>query len=288
MLDRYGLVASSQFVDAPSIGGRAHALVAGDGPGVVLLGGLGTPAAMWAPLAARLDGVRLHLVDLPGHGLTAPAPRLADGLRDNAPRFLTEVLDGLGLDRPVVVGNSMGSLWASWLALDRPRRVAALVHVGCPALALGTSAPLSMRLLSSRPLGRLLTWLEPPSPRQVEQLSRVVKQHPLVPELVDLLVATERMPGFRDQLLSTLHRLVRLRGSRPALRLTAAELARIEQPALLVWGEDDPFGSPGVGAGMAAAMPAATLHVVRGGHAPWLTEAEAIGHLIAPFIHRHG
>lgn len=34
MLDRYGLAASSRFVDVPSIGGWAYALVSGEGPPV--------------------------------------------------------------------------------------------------------------------------------------------------------------------------------------------------------------------------------------------------------------
>ena len=36
------------------------------------------------------------------------------------------------------------SLWTTWLAaLDHPGRVGAIVHAGCPALILGTSAPLA-------------------------------------------------------------------------------------------------------------------------------------------------
>jgi pimeloyl-ACP methyl ester carboxylesterase len=167
-------------------------------------------------------------------------------------------------------------LWASWLALDRPDKVAALVYVGCPALALGTSAPFPMRLLSVRPLGRLITRLQPPSPKQVEQLARMVKQYPLVPELVDLLVATERLPAFRSTFLAMLHRLLRLRGARPEVRLTPGQLAAIDQPALIFWGDEEPFGARNVGERMVATMPTAELHIVRGGHAPWLTDAQRI------------
>lgn len=47
------------------------------------------------------------------------------------------------------------------------------------------------------------------------------------------------------------------RGSRPERRLTADQLGRIDQPTLLFWGDDDPFGSPEVGERAVAAMPAA-------------------------------
>jgi pimeloyl-ACP methyl ester carboxylesterase len=134
VLDRHGIEAEARFVDAPVVEGRAQVLIAGEGPPIVLVNGIGTPAAMWAPLMARLRGFTLHAVDLPGYGLTDTTPNLADDLRVAAVRFLTEILDELGLDQPVFVGNSLGSLWASWLALDRPDRTSALVHVGCPAV----------------------------------------------------------------------------------------------------------------------------------------------------------
>lgn len=287
MLERSGVEAQSRFVEVPSISGRAHVLVSGEGPPVVMINGIGAPGAMWAPLMAELEGFQLFVIDLPAFGLTDTTRQFAEDLRQNAVRFLEQVLDALELDRPAFIANSMGSLWGSWLALDRGTRVAALVHVGCPALVLDTSAPIPMRVLSIPPLGRLMTRLQPPSPTQVEQLSRMVKEYPLRPELIELLVATERLPEFRQAFLSTLHAMLRLRGGRPQTRLTAEHLSRIAQPTLIFWGENDPFGSPAVGERMAAAMPAAELHVVGGGHAPWLTQAQRIAPIAERFLHAH-
>jgi 2-hydroxy-6-oxonona-2,4-dienedioate hydrolase len=284
MLDRYQVEPQSRFVDVASISGQAQVLVCGDGPAVVMLNGIGVPAAMWAPLMAELEGLRLFVVDLPGYGLTDTTAEFSQHLRRNAVRFLEDVLDGLELTRPGFLANSLGGLWAGWLALDRPDKVAALVYVGCPALALGTSAPFPMRLLSVRPLGRLMTRLQPPSPKQVEQLSRMVKQYPLVPELVDLLVATERLPGFRSTFLAMLHGLLHLRGARPEVRLTPEQLAAIDQPTLIFWGDEEPFGARNVAERMAATMPTAELHIVRGGHAPWLTDAQRIAPIATQFL----
>lgn len=284
ILDRCSVDAESRFVDVPSIGGRAHVLVCGDGSPVVMINGIGTPGAMWAPLMAELDGFRLFAVDLPAFGLTDAAEGFTENLRRNAVRFLDEVLDRLELESPCFVGNSLGSLSTSWLALDRPNRVSAMMHVGCPAIVLDSSAPLPMRLLSVKLLGRLLTWLQPPSAKQVEKLSKLVNEYPLSRELANLLLATEQLPGFRQTFLSTLHALLRLRGNRQEMRLTAEQLARIEQPTLVFWGEDDPFGPPEVGERMMKAMPAAELHVVGGGHAPWLTQAKRIAPIAEAFL----
>jgi pimeloyl-ACP methyl ester carboxylesterase len=133
-----------------------------------MLNGIGTPAAMWAPLMAELTDFQLFAVDLPGYGLTDTKRGFTDNYKHNAVRFLADVCDGLGLDKPSFVANSLGSLWTSWLALEQPKRVAAMVHVGCPAIVLDTSAPLQMRLLSIKPFGRFLIKLQPPSEKQVE------------------------------------------------------------------------------------------------------------------------
>ncbi len=283
VLDRYGIVVEERWVAAPTVNGEAHVLVTGEGPPVVLLNGIGVPAAMMAPLMVRIDGFTQYAVDLPAYGLSDAAPGSADGLRANAVRFLAEVFDGLGLDHAIVVANSLGSLWATWLAIEQPDRIAALAHIGCPAIVLDTSAPLPMRLLSARPLGRLLMRLQPPSERQVEQLAKMVHEHPLPVEIAHLILATERLDHFEDTFLAMLNRLVRLRGSRPGLAVNAEQLPAIHTPTLLVFAEDDPMGAAHVGERVATAMPN-ELHIVEGGHAPWLHHADQIAPVLTAFL----
>ena len=288
VFDRYGIVVEERWVETPCVDGRAHVLVTGEGPPIVLLNGIGVPAAMMAPLMSGIEGFTQYAVDLPAYGLSDSAARFADDLRVNAVTFLTEVLDGLEVDRPIVVANSLGSLWASWLAIDEPDRVSALAHIGCPAIILDTSAPLPMRLLSKRPLGRLVMRLQPPSERQVEGLAKMVHEHPLPPEIAQLILATERLDHFEDTFLATLNHLIRLRGSRPERALTVAQLASVEAPTLLVFAAADPMGAVSVGERVVDAMPNAELHVVDGGHAPWLHHADQIAPILENFLHQVG
>lgn len=283
VLDAHGVDAVSQYVEVPAIEGRAHVLTVGEGPPLVMVNGGGTPAAMFAPLMAQLDDYRIYGVDLPGYGLTDPRPGLFDDHRSNAVAFLGHVLDALDLDRPAMLGNSLGSMWIMWLALDAPERVAASIHLGSPAIVLDTSAPLPMRLMSTR-IGPLLMKLQPPSPKQVRALSKMVNEHPLDPEIVDLLVATERLPGTDATFLANMRSLLRLRGAQPHMRITEDQLAGVDHPSLIVWGEDEAFGSPDVGRRMADAMPHAELHVVPGGHAPWLKHADRVGRIAIAFL----
>lgn len=286
MLAASGVQAESRLLDVP--GGTAHALTHGAGPAVLMVNGVGTPAAMWAPLFAQLRGVTVHAVDLPGFGLSDVAdPEVAD-VRERLTGFLLQVLHALELDRPAIIANSLGALATTWLALERPERVSVLVHVGCPALILGTSAPLPMRLLAVRGVGAALAALRPPSVAQVTGMGKMVHEHPLPPELVDLLVETERLPQFARTFRPMLRQLLQLTGARPEVALTAEQLAAVKQPVALIWGNDDPFGSPAVGERAAAALPSAELHVVPGGHVPWVHHAADVAPVVGSFLYKHG
>jgi pimeloyl-ACP methyl ester carboxylesterase len=279
-----GVEAEDRFVDLESLQGAAHVLVAGDGPPLVMLNGIGTPAVMWAPLMSRLSGFRIHAIDLPGYGLTDPPPERPADIRAHAVAFIEGALDGLGLERPAIVGNSLGSLWAMWTAIERSERIGPMVHVGCPALAPGTSAPLPMRLLSTRAPGATILKVQRPSPRQVRSLSRVVNQHPLPPEIASAILATERMPAFERTFRWNLRALLRLRGASPRYAITLAQLRQISQRTLLIFARQDPMGSEPAGRRMGKAMPGAELRICEGGHSPWLNEPERIARWIEAFL----
>lgn len=108
------------------VGGmRTHLLEAGEGPAVVLLhsGEFGGCAeASWghlmAPIAAA--GYRVIAPDLLGFGKTDKVVDFADP-KGRRFRHLAELLDDLGLDRPAMVGNSMGGTYlAQMLAAEKP------------------------------------------------------------------------------------------------------------------------------------------------------------------------
>jgi pimeloyl-ACP methyl ester carboxylesterase len=285
MLNRWNLAMTSRFVDVDGIEGRAHVLCRPtEGKPVVLVNGIGIPAAMWAPLMAQLDGFSLYAVDLPGFGLTGRFTDPGGDYRRNAVTLLAQVVQQLGLERPVFVANSMGSLWTTWLALDQPNLVAAMSHVGCPAVWFGTSAPLPMRLLSVRGLGGAMMRVQPPSPRQVRQLSKMVNEDPLPPELADLLLATEQLTDHPSMFLFNLRAMVRLRGARPTMTFTADQAAQVTQPVQLIWGDRDPFGDPTVGMQAARSLACAEPQVVPGGHAPWVHHSEVVARHLIPFL----
>ncbi|HUP46256.1 MAG TPA: alpha/beta hydrolase [Thermoanaerobaculia bacterium] len=289
VLRRYGVDAESRFFEVPAVSGPVHALVSGEGPPLVMIPGFADPAAMWAPLMGALRGFTLYAVDRPSFGLTGSAPLDTRSFRKLAVDFLEQVLDALGLERPLVVGSSMGSLWTTWFALEHADRVPALVHVGCPAFILGTSAPLPMRLISIRPFGRLVMKLSPPSPSGVESFARAMAGEDLskMPEIRDLLVEAQRLPGVQNAIVDLLHTVVRVRGARPEIALTKEQLAAIRQPVLLIWGESDRFGGADVAREAARTIPDCELHLIAGaGHIPWFAHADEVADGVQGFWSR--
>jgi pimeloyl-ACP methyl ester carboxylesterase len=286
-LQRYGVESESRFVDVEVLDGTAHVLVAGEGPPVLLVPGGGLPAAMWAPLMAELTGFSLYAVDLPGLGLTKPTAYSSETVRAFSGRFLDQLATGLDLDRPVLVGSSVGGQWSTWLALDQPDRLAALVLIGCPAGLLGTSAPLPLRLMTLPGMSRLANRLQPPSSKQVDQFAKMAgEDFSEQCELRDLLVAAERLPTWNASLTSLVRTVVTVRGARPRATITAEELSGLRAHVQIVWGDRDPFGGPEVGRRAAELIPDAELHVVPGGHGPWFGGAERIIDLIRPALRR--
>lgn len=110
-------------------GGMVRALCTDGSRQVVLLHGSDSSADTWRPVLERLDGaVGACAYDRRGSGHSGPAP---------GPRGWFELIDelrrihaALGFERGyVVVGHSLGGLYARVFAADRPTDVAGLVLV---------------------------------------------------------------------------------------------------------------------------------------------------------------
>jgi pimeloyl-ACP methyl ester carboxylesterase len=54
----------------------------------------------------------------------------------------------------------------------------------------------------------------------------------------------------------------------------------------MIWGDEDPYGSPEIGRRAAALIPGAQLEVLPGRHAPFLDDPERCGALIGQLLRR--
>jgi pimeloyl-ACP methyl ester carboxylesterase len=92
----------------------------GSGPAVVLIPGLGSSTAVYNDLAAKIGGKhRLILVQVNGFA-GAPAAASTDNLIPGAVDELAAWLKANKVERPAVIGHSMGGLMAMMLASKHP------------------------------------------------------------------------------------------------------------------------------------------------------------------------
>jgi 3-oxoadipate enol-lactonase len=108
---------------------------ASDAPPVVFLHGLGGAAKIWSPQLASFSAAGLAPIalDLPGYGLRPPVTALSfDQLADD----LETTVAGRALQRPVLVGHSLGGMVAQTALRRRPDGYFAAV-LCCTSAAFG-------------------------------------------------------------------------------------------------------------------------------------------------------
>jgi pimeloyl-ACP methyl ester carboxylesterase len=108
---------------------RISVEVKGSGPDVVLIPGLSSSPRVWDATVAALPGYRYHLVRVSGFdgakpGANAAGPVVAPVAEEIA-RYIAEA----GLEKPAIVGHSLGGTWAMMIAARHPALVSKVMVV---------------------------------------------------------------------------------------------------------------------------------------------------------------
>ena len=122
--------ATSLHIDAKGI--ELHALdYRGDGPALLVLPGITSPAVTWDFIARGLgDLARVVALDLRGRGLSDTP--VGDYTLEAYANDTVAVLDALGIDRPILVGHSLGARIAAAFAAAHTDRVGHAVLIDPP------------------------------------------------------------------------------------------------------------------------------------------------------------
>lgn len=238
MITKYGGT-KALFVN-DGAGGRIHYRVTGPvgAPAVVLIHGANSSLQTWVAVAARLDDrYRVVSLDLYGHGLTGPNPR-----RDySATAFagqVKRVLDEVGVETAVWVGNSMGG-WVAWrAALSDGDRVCGLSLLDASGAQTGEPVKLYLGAwLMQTPLGQAV--LPHFSPRFLVKASleqTYGDPRKLTEDAVTRYWELNRFPGNRQAAVD------RANTDREASRWN--DVGKIDVPTLILWGERDAVTPP--------------------------------------------
>jgi len=114
-----------RFLDLP--GGRIHYTDEGTGPAIVMIHGLGGQMGNFnMALTPLLTGThRVIVIDRPGMGYSTRAADAPANPRAQA-ETVVQLIDALRLERPLVVGHSLGGAIALCLAMEHPERTRGL------------------------------------------------------------------------------------------------------------------------------------------------------------------
>jgi pimeloyl-ACP methyl ester carboxylesterase len=108
-------------------GNRIHFVEAGSGRAILFIHGLGAQLHQFRhPLFARLEkDYRLVALDRPGSGYSVRAAGATAGISEQA-RTIVAFMDRLGLEKPLLVGHSLGGIIALAIAIEHPGKAAGL------------------------------------------------------------------------------------------------------------------------------------------------------------------
>ncbi len=262
----------SQFVqvNAPGMTGlQVHYKAQGEGePHLLLLHGFGGSTFSWREVLGALPGTAVAF-DRPGFGLTErPLRGEWQGSNPYSPAaqvdLVVALMDELGMEDAVLVGNSAGGTLALRVALAHPGRVSGLVLADA-AVYEGGGAPNWIRpFLSTPQVNRL-------GPLVARQFGGEPGLDFLRSAYADPTKLTEAdLAGYQrwlqaDDWDAALWELVK--ASR-TVNLTP-QLSRVQTPTLVVTGQEDTFVAPVQSEQLAETLPDALFVPLQGcGHLP--------------------
>jgi 3-oxoadipate enol-lactonase len=194
-----------------------HYLIRGSGEPLLLIHGLGSSGADWAFQMPVLEPrFRVIVPDLPGSG-HSPAPQHGYAIEASA-EALWALLDRLEIQRPNIVGFSLGGAVALEMALQRPAAVPRLALINSLATYrvnhwrkwLEARVPVALvRLLGMRRLARLTASRVFPEPWQQRMRDRAVAVIGAVPagtylgmgRALERWSATDRLDRLQSRIL---------------------------------------------------------------------------------------
>jgi len=243
-----------------------------DGPSALYLHSAPTSSDDWIPFLERSGGLA---PDLLGFGRSSKAGNLdysLGGYVEFVDRFLAQV----EVEQITLTGHGWGAAIALAFAKRHPERVDRVVIIDALPLLPGFRWPRMVRLWRAPAFGELLMgsvnrwWLA----RTLRAGTSTPQAWP-APRVVDTFAHFDQ--GTQRAMLR-LHRSIDEAG----LALIGTDLERIDQPVLVVWGEQDPWLDVSFADVYAQRLPGSILQRVAGaGHWPWLDQPTVIDQVTA-------
>ena len=264
---------------------KGHAIfyiVMGEGEPLLLIHGYGAGFWVWEKQVDILShSYRVYALDLLGHGFS-DRPKI-DYRPETYIHFFRDFMDGVGIERATLIGNSMGGGIAWAMAALFPERVKRLILINCvPPDVLKQVRNESFRMLAAVKDIPLLSYFVIAS-RNKNSIKAILKEcvsdiRLITPEIVIRQYQLSRIRGTTWVLYST------LKNARDTSKMVDY-FSRIHHPALLIWGERDLIFPVSVGENLHRAIQGSKLFVIeKSGHIPMWETPEVVNQAILDFL----
>ncbi len=245
---------------------RVHAQIRGEGEPLLMYSPIWSEAAVWDPLLPYLTGFRTIAFDPPGNG-RSPMP--AQPISMSALASLgAALLDEFGIESAHVLGASFGGAVAQHMAICHPGRVRRLVLASTSygAFAVpGHPAALWRLIHPGNHRGRMEDIAADTFGGRLRTEPQLMRAMPICSP---------------PDIPTALHNMAALIGWTSLPWLWA-----IRQPTLVICGDDDPITPQVNHRIMAALIPRAQLHTIKGGgHLMLMDSPERVAPIITRFL----
>ena len=245
--------------------------VPGEGTPVVYCHGNPSHGEDWIPFMER--GGPSIAIDMPGWGRSA-RPQRFDYSMFGLSAFLERCLDELDVGRRKLVVHDWGGL-ALIGAQRRPELVEKLVVVNAVPLLPGYRWHWIAQIWRRRPWGEIFNRGTSRSGVALLMRQATGDRGPMPAQVVDSI--WDHWDAGSGRAVLALYR----HADPDRLAAAGGDLGRIDCPALVVWGERDPYLPAEFARRYAAALPGAELDLVPGaGHWPWVDDARVLERIL--------
>ncbi len=256
--------------------------VKGEGMPILLLHGYGAGMWVWEKQIDPLSQFyRVYALDLIGHGFS-DRPKISYR-PETYINFLKDFMDCVGIEKAIIIGNSMGGGLAWAMAGLFPERVEKLILINAvppdvlkqvnnesfKALVAIKDIPLLPYLIIASRNRNSIRWI----------LNDCVYNIKLItPEIIKRQYKLSKIKGSTWVLYST------FKNARDGIRLKDC-LKRIYQPTLLIWGDRDRVLPISIGKYLHQVIPNSRLLVIENGaHIPMWENSEEVNQAILSFL----
>jgi pimeloyl-ACP methyl ester carboxylesterase len=254
----------------------------GEGEPLLLIHGYGAGMWVWEKQIDFLSRFyRVYALDLIGHGFS-DRPKIPY-TPETYIYFLRDFMDRVGIEKAILIGNSMGGGIAWAMASLFPSRVKKLILTDCvppdvldqvrndsfKTLVAMKDIPLLSYLLFTSRNRRSIRWI-------LQECVFDTKR--ITSEVLDRQYQLSKIRGSSWVLYST------IKNAKEAPKLRDC-LSRIYQPTLLLWGEGDLIFPPSVGEDLHQSIKGSKFQVIdKSGHIPMWETPNEVNQAILSFL----